>query len=209
MLAVHLREGQAQATYRFVQTREFQEETKAETLLYGGYGTLPAVGLWNQLSKLIKNAANTSVLALPDRLLALWEGGKPHALDLEDLTTVGLDNLDFLKDEQTFSAHPKQDPISGEIYNFGVGVGRTNKLFVYRCDRSGRVIKQTTIPLKGIPMVHDFVMAGPYLVFCIPPVRLQNPVKILMGLSAYSDCWRWKPKLGDSTVGFGSRNGWK
>jgi len=33
--------------------------------------------IWNQWLKPINNVANTSVLALPDKLLALWEGGKP------------------------------------------------------------------------------------------------------------------------------------
>jgi all-trans-8'-apo-beta-carotenal 15,15'-oxygenase len=196
ILAVRFGESQAVGTYRYVNTKEFEEETKAETLLYGGYGTLPAVGLWNRFQKTIKNAANTSVLPLPDRLLALWEGGKPHALDLATLETIGLDCLGALDDEQTFSAHPKQDPQSGEIYNFGVGLGRQGKLFVYRCDRQGHMLKQLTLPLKGIPLIHDFAMAGPYLVFCISPVLLQNPLKILVGLQSYSDCLRWKPQKG-------------
>ena len=196
ILAVYFQEEKAVGTYQYVKTREFIEESQAETLLYGGYGTLPAVGLWNRLQKTIKNAANTSVLVLPDRLLALWEGGKPYALKLEDLETIGLDNLGALNDEQTFSAHPKQDPQSGEIYNFGVGLGRQGKLFVYRCDRHGKILKQITHPLKGIPLIHDFALAGQYLVFCISPVRLQNPLKILVGLSSYSDCLKWKPQKG-------------
>ena len=196
VLGVHLRSGEAWGAYQYVQTREFIEETKADSLLYGGYGTLPAVGIWNRLQKTIKNASNTSVIPLPDRLLTLWEGGKPYALTLEELETIGLDDLGALSEEQTFSAHPKQDPQSGEIYNFGVGLGRQGKLFVYRFNRSGELIRQVTLPLKGIPLIHDFALAGRYLVFCIPPVFLQNPLKILVGLNSYSDCLRWKPQRG-------------
>ncbi|MEM9137778.1 MAG: carotenoid oxygenase family protein, partial [Cyanobacteria bacterium P01_F01_bin.42] len=196
VLAVHFREGKAVATYRYVKTREFLEEAGAETLLYGGYGTLPAVGLRNRLQKAVKNAANTSVLVLPDRLLALWEGGRPHAISLEDLETIGIDTLGGLGDEQTFSAHPKQDWQSGEIYNFGVGLGIKGKLFVYRCDRAGKLLRQVTHPLPGIPLIHDFALAGQYLVFCISPVRLKNPLKILVGLQSYSECLKWQPQKG-------------
>lgn len=200
ILAIHFEEEQAIGTYRFVQTQEFIEETKAETLLYGGFGTLPAVGLGDRLQKILKNTANTSVLVLADRILALWEGGKPYALTPDDLTTLGIDTLGFLEDKQTFSAHPKQDPVSGDIYNFGVGLGRREKLFVYRCDRQCQILKQVALPLKGIPIIHDFVLAGPYLVFCIAPVRLQHPFKILLGLQSYSDGMTWMPQNGTQVL---------
>ena len=63
------------------------------------------------------------MLALPDKLLALWEGGNPHALDLETLETQGLDNLGILQTNQPYSAHPKQDPQTGDLFNFGVVSG--------------------------------------------------------------------------------------
>ncbi|MCM1984570.1 carotenoid oxygenase family protein [Lyngbya confervoides] len=196
VLAVSIAAGSAMGCYQYVKTREYLEEDRADCLLYGGYGTLPAVGLWNRMQRTIKNAANTSVLLLPDRLLALWEGGKPHGLNLETLETLGIDDLGFLGPQQTFSAHPKQDPVSGEIYNFGVSLGREGQLFVYRCDRWGRLLRQTQLPLKDIPLIHDFLLAGPYLVFCIPPVFLKNPLLILLGMKSYSDCLQWRPQRG-------------
>jgi carotenoid cleavage dioxygenase-like enzyme len=196
VLAVQFAEGQAWGTYRYVRTREFQEEETAQILLYGGYGSLPAIGVWNRLQRLIKNAANTSVLALEDQLLALWEGGLPYRLNLEDLSTVGISNLGGLQPEQTFSAHPKRDPKTGEIYNFGIGLGREGKLFLYRCSPQGQIIQQRTLPLPNIPLIHDMALVGPYLVFVIPPVILKKPLLILLGMGSYSDCLNWTPRLG-------------
>ena len=196
VLAVHFDGAQAQGVYRYVQTAGYQAEEQAGQFLLGGYGMLPAGSLWQRLRQgTFKNAANTSVLALPDKLLALWEGGQPHALDLETLATHGLDDLEGLAHDQSFSAHPKRDPHTGEIYNFGVSYGKQGKLQVYRCAPNGSIKQQNTIALQGLPMIHDFVMAGPYLVFCISPVFM-NPLPLLAQLKSYSDCLQWQPQQG-------------
>ena len=109
ILAVNFTDAVVTGVYRYVQTTGYQQETTADKLLYGNYGmTAPGI-IWNQWIKPVKNAANTSVLALPDKLLALWEGGKPHGLDLQTLETFGEDNLGSLTKEQSYSAHYKQD----------------------------------------------------------------------------------------------------
>ncbi len=59
-------------------------------------------------------------MALPDRLLALWEGGHPDGLNLQTLETLGLEDLGDLENYQSYSAHPKRDTITGDIYNLGV-----------------------------------------------------------------------------------------
>ena len=185
----------ATGVYRYVQTAGYAAEAEADALLYGNYGTTPPGPLWRRWQRGFKNVANTSVLALPDQLLALWEGGQPHGLDLETLATHGPSDLGALAAAQPYSAHPKVDPKTGEIYNFGVSVGKQGQLHLYRSDASGQIQQQNTIALAGIPMIHDFVMAGGYLVFCITPVRL-NPWPLLLRWSNYSDCLRWQPEQG-------------
>ncbi len=193
ILAVHFAAGQAQATYRYVQTAGYQAENQANRLLYSNYG-MKAPGLRGMLRG-IKNVANTSVLALPDRLLALWEGGMPYALDLEDLTTRGVTDLGTGNLKMPYSAHPKVDPQTGEIFNFGVAIGAKIALQVYQSDRTGRIIKNLSIPLKYAPLIHDFAFAGKYLVFCISPVRIQL-LPILLNQKSFSDALTWQPQLG-------------
>ncbi len=193
ILAVHFADGQARATYRYVQTAGYQAESQAGRLLYSNYG-LKAPGLRGMLRG-VKNAANTSVLALPDRLLALWEGGMPHALDLEDLSTNGLTDLGTDNFKMPYSAHPKVDPQTGDIFNFGVTIGSQMALQIYRSDRTGQIVQQRSIPLKYAPLIHDFAFAGKYLVFCIAPVRLQL-LPILFNQKSYSEALAWQPQLG-------------
>ncbi|MTJ10661.1 carotenoid oxygenase family protein [Anabaena sp. UHCC 0204] len=201
ILAVNFNDVGATGVYRYVQTIGYQEETAAGKLLYGNYGmTAPGI-IWNQWIKPVKNAANTSVLALPDKLLALWEGGKPYALDLQTLETCGEDDLGSLTKELSYSAHYKQDIYTGEIFNFGVTPGLNATLNVYKSDSTGKIIQTATHQLQGVPLIHDFVLAGQYLVFFVSPVRL-NIWPVLLGISTYSDCLEWLPELGTQIIVF-------
>ena len=201
ILAVKFADGAASGVYRYVQTKKYQEESRVDRWLYGNYGTLPSGNLWERWGKSLGNAANTSVLALPDRLLALWEGGAPHALDLDSLETIGTDNLEFNSGSLVYSAHPKVDPISGHIYNFGISLGASAKLNLYQSDRRGKIIKATQTKLPRLTTVHDFLMVGKYLVFCIAPIEIQ-PLPILFGQASYSESIRWKPALGTQIMVF-------
>ena len=191
--------GGASAVYRYVQTEGFKEEASAGKLLYGNYGMTAPGAVWNQWFKPIKNAANTSVLALPDKLLALWEGGNPHTLDLQNLDTLGKDNLGNLDDGMGYSAHPKVDSQTGEIFNFGVSPALNAILNLYKSDATGKIIKKAAHQLDGVPLLHDFVLAGEYLIFFISPVRL-NLLMPAMGLSCFSDSLEWQPSKGTKII---------
>ncbi len=191
----------ATAVYRYVQTSGYLEESQAGKFLYGNYGMTAPGPIWHQWLKPVKNAANTSVLALPDKLLALWEGGKPHALDLQTLETKGLDSLSQLTNNLPYSAHPKRDSKTGEIFNFGISPGINSILNIYKSDSTGKIIQKGRTIIQGLPLVHDFVLAGQYLVFFVPPVRI-NLLSVLTGFYSYSDAMEWKPELGTQVLIF-------
>jgi all-trans-8'-apo-beta-carotenal 15,15'-oxygenase len=201
ILGVHFTEQGATGVYRYVQTQGYLDEQSADALIYPNYGLKAAGAFWNNWLKPIKNAANTSVLALPDRLLALWEGGKPHALDLQDLSTIGIDQLSPLTDKQPFSAHPKIDPVTGDIFNFGIGGGTNATLNLYRCDSTGKLVQQNAHTLSGLPLIHDFCLAGEYLIFLVSPVRV-NLLSVMLGQKSYSDSLQWLPELGTEILIF-------
>ena len=200
ILAVALGDGPPTATYRYVRTSQFAAEELADKFLYSGYGMTAPGPLWKRWITPLKNAANTSVLPLGDRLLALWEGGNPHALDLGTLRTLGRDDLSgALAGNAPYSAHPKIDPVTGDIYNFGMAPGLNATLTLYRSDRTGRVLQMGQVPLEGTPLIHDFALAGPYLVFCAPPTRI-DLIPVGLGYKAFGDSIRWRPELGTQII---------
>ncbi len=199
ILGVHFTDAGATGTYRYVQTAGYQAESKADKYLFGNYGMTAPGAIWDWFGQPPKNVANTSVIAVTDKLLALWEAGQPHALDLQTLATLGLDDLSGLTGDRgnvlPYSAHPKRDPQTGDIYNHGVLIGKSASLNFYRSDASGTIRQQTAIALGGVPFIHDFVMAGQYLIVLIPPLQI-NPLPVLANLKSYSDVMHWNPKQG-------------
>lgn len=206
ILAVHFTDGAPQATYRFVQTAAFVEESEAGEYLYTNYGIRKPDPIWRYWYKAftnnlpIKNSANTSVLALSDRLLALCEAGKPHALDLHNLTTFGEDDLGGLKPGQAYIAHPKRDPATGHIYSIGVTQDiPNNRLCFYHSDATGKILQQNAIEFDTIPFLHSFVMAGQYLVCLVPPIKMDR-LAIALGLKTYNQAIKWQPEQGTQII---------
>lgn len=184
---------------RVVETREVLAERAAGRMLYRNFGTnLPGGFLRNALRMRFKNAANTSVVRHGGRLLALWEGGQPHALDPESLACLGRFDFDgelrnpggaldaLLSPELPFSAHPTIDPADGSLHNFGTLVGRTPQLVLYRVDPAGRMVERRFVPLPRASFVHDFVLTPRFRVFFLTPVAF-DVARALSGLTSPVD----------------------
>jgi carotenoid cleavage dioxygenase-like enzyme len=202
ILAVNFQgESDATAIYRYVQTAAYQAETKAGKLLYSVYGMHAPGPIWNRWKRQLKHAANTSVLALPDKLLALWEADKPYALDLQTLETLGLDDLGGLDKGLTYSAHYKRDPRTGDIFNFGISLGKDLQLCLYKSDRTGKIIQKSAFKLDRYSVIHDFVLTEKYLIFFMPPMRLKL-LPVMLGLTTFSDSLVWEPQLGTQILVF-------
>jgi carotenoid cleavage dioxygenase-like enzyme len=122
-------------------------------------------------------------------------------LDLLTLETRGEDSLSGLNNGLSYSAHYKRDPQTGEIFNFGISPGSNANLNLYKSDRTGKILQKAAFTLDGVPLIHDFVLAGQYLVFFVPPVRL-NALPVLLGLSCFSDALKWQSQLGTQVLVF-------
>ena len=201
VLGVHFTNKGASGVYRYVKTQGYQQEQKAQKLIFPGYGMVSPGSFLGRFGKSLKNTANTSVTALPDKLLALWEQGQPYALDLKSLETIGIENLGKLSNKLPYSAHPKSEPQTGELFNFGVEYGIKTLLHLYRSSRNGQIKKHSMTPLKGFPMIHDFALAGQYIVFFISPLNL-NVLPFLAKLKSYSESLTWQPDLGTQILIF-------
>ncbi|RCJ19178.1 hypothetical protein A6S26_27390 [Nostoc sp. ATCC 43529] len=205
ILGVHFTDAGVTAVYRYVQTAEYQAESKADKFLYTVYGMHPQGPIWKRWNPQIKNAANTSVLALPHKLLALWEATQPYALDLKTLETKGLDDLGGLDNGLPYSAHYKRDRHTGEIYNFGISLGTSIQLNLYKSDASGNIIQKSAFKLDRYSIIHDFVLTQRYLVFFMPPMRMKM-LPFLLGLTTFSDSLLWQPQLGTQVLIFDREN---
>ena len=179
---------------RFVATPNYRDETKAGHLLNRGFGKMRPGGLLANALRQPANVSNTSVVIDSGRLLSLWEGGPPYELDPETLETRGV--ADFGGALKAFSAHPKIDPESGELFNFGIDYGPTTTLTPYRVAK-GAVTRLPPVTLPYPLMNHDFVLTKNHLVFCLGPILVRS-LAMILGMTSFDGALHWeggKPTL--------------
>ena len=87
--------GRASFKGRFVRTADFEEEEAADAILKRNtFGTQPEGGLLANAGRLaLKNVANTNVITLGGRVLALWEAGMPQRVVPSTMDCEGSDDL--------------------------------------------------------------------------------------------------------------------
>ncbi|MGW2152747.1 carotenoid oxygenase family protein [Nonomuraea sp. NPDC001699] len=111
--------------------------------------------------------ANTHVVRHAGRILALVENGLPHEVTPE-LATVG--PCDFGGRLTTaMTAHPKQDPLTGELHFFGYGYFPPF-LTYHRLSAAGELVESREIEVPRPTMMHDFAVTEHHLVWLDLPV---------------------------------------
>jgi carotenoid cleavage dioxygenase len=161
--AVDLRGGRARYRNRYVASKGLLAERRAGRALYGGLSEfqLPPPELAAEAG-MLKNTANTNVVRHAGRVLGLMEACPPTELSA-GLDTLG--ELDFggaLAGPMT--AHPKTDPVTGELVFFGYGPFPPY-LRYHVADRSGALVTSVDIDLPGPVMMHDFAVSARRVAF--------------------------------------------
>ncbi|AFZ46972.1 Carotenoid oxygenase [Cyanobacterium stanieri PCC 7202] len=184
----------------YVKTKEYLEEKQAQKMLYRGvFGSQKPGGILGNIFDIkVKNIANTNVIKLGKKLLALWEAALPYYLDPETLETKKIDNLDgILKDSDVFSAHPRLDPHSPfnngkpSLINFGIKPGLSSTINIYEFDLEGNLLQQYSHITPGFCFIHDFLITPNYIIFFQNPTSY-NPLPFVLGMKGAGECLDFK-----------------
>ncbi len=183
---------------RYVRTPKYLRETREQRIVYRSFGHNAPGGWRANIGRPPANCANTNVLRIKDRLLALWEGGRPWELDPETLDTRGEHGFEGrLRPWEPFSAHPKVHPGTGRIYNHGVGMGITGpRLNLYELSPTGRMRRKTHIPLRRAGFFHDAGMSERHLILVEHPVVMERLAPFLLGFRSFDGSLVWRPECG-------------
>ena len=149
--AFHLENGRASYRNRWVRTPKWQAEHDAGRALFGGFGRkLPdtPADITND-----GGVANTNIIFHGGRLLALEEGHMPTEIEPGTLNRVGY--CDYKGGiAGPFTAHPKIDPVTGEMVFFGYNAAgpldACPLLWIRQCIRRGDAVR----PLRGALRQH-------------------------------------------------------
>jgi all-trans-8'-apo-beta-carotenal 15,15'-oxygenase len=181
---------------RYVRTKHFRHGKTSDRIRYRGVGDQIPGGPLANIGRLPANVANTNVVNYDGGLLALWEFGNPHRIDPDSLETLGTTDfggkLGFLG---AFSAHPKWDPETGDMYNFGLDLLPTPRIRTYRVDPAGKLHQLATVPMLDLPWNHDFALTQRYMVFVLDPI-LPNIGKLALATHSFVDSLEFKHAKG-------------
>ena len=182
-------------TARYVQGTRWAEEEAAGRPLYRSFGTaFPGDRLARGIA--LESPLNVSVYPYAGSLLAFGEQGLPWELDPDTLETRGAFNFGgALNPVSPFAAHPKIDPRTGELFNFGISFAAAQPVLnLYRFGADGRPVYRKRIPIDMPVSLHDFCLSERYAIFHLGPYLLD--MAALGAGGSLMDCLRWEPERG-------------
>ena len=164
-----IKSGKVAYRGRWVQTRRFRKEREAGRVLYGYYRNPytddPSVR--DPKHPNLRTVSNTATLAQGRKLFTLKEDGLPYQIDPNTLETVGPWDFQGKWRSETFTAHPKIDPLTGEMVAFGyeaTGLA-SDDLWVYTLNKQGRVTNEIRAKVPYVSMIHDMALTHRHAVF--------------------------------------------
>ena len=180
--------GKVRYRNRYVRTPKWLAENTAGKALFGTFGNPmtsdPAVVGQDG------GVANTNIVWHAGKLMALEEGHMPTELDPITLETKGYAG-DY-RDRVT--AHPKLDPVTGEMIWFGYSIGDMpfSKTVSYGVtDKTGHVVRRDDFEAPYSSMVHDFLITDRHALFPILPLT-GDLQRVMSGGPAFA----WEPDNG-------------
>ncbi|HEY4454204.1 MAG TPA: carotenoid oxygenase family protein [Pseudonocardiaceae bacterium] len=137
--------------------------------------------------RFFSDVVNTNVVCHGGMFLALVETGCVPARLTTDLETAEYTDLGGGL-PRGFAAHPKIDPVSGELFALGYSPLRTYADYLV-ISPDGTVRKTERIPLHGRPMIHDIAITNRYVLF------FDLPPSFELGAAMRGRFpWRWQDK---------------
>lgn len=143
----------------------------------------------------LESPANVSLYPHGSRLLAFGEQSPPFALDPTSLQTMD----EFLFENgisplTPLSAHPKLDPETGRMCNFGARfLGKKAQFLYFEFDPETGVTVQGKSLLDGCYMVHDCAISRRFAFFHLSPYTVDIR-RFLKEGSALIDAMDWDPE---------------
>jgi carotenoid cleavage dioxygenase-like enzyme len=153
---------------RWVRTEHFERNRAAGHQLYGYYRNpyTDDESVRNAAEPNRRTVSNTAPVAHGGKLFTLKEDGLPHQIDPNTLATLGTWNANGAWKSQTFTAHPKLDPLTGEMVAFGYEANglASDDLYIATMDPKGAVTDQVTVKVPYVSIIHDMALTHRHVV---------------------------------------------
>jgi len=152
---------------RWIKTHRYLQQVAAQKQLYGYYRNpfTDDESVRDPKRPNLRTVSNTAPIAHGGKLFTLKEDGLPHQIDPSTLDTIGPYDFNGAWKSETFTAHPKIDPVSGEMVAFGyeaTGLA-TDDVFIYTMDKTGKVTREVRIKQPYVSVIHDMALTQKHI----------------------------------------------
>src|SRR3569833_1782055 len=164
-----IRDGAADFAIKYVGTDRYKAEKAARRALFGRYRN-PFTD-----DPSAKGADRTLATTTPvwhaGRLFMTKEDCLGYEINPHTLETAGKWTYNGALKSETFTAHPRIDPETGELFFFGYEAGGLCDPHVAYCiaDKDGNLMSEQWVEQPSPSTIHDFVITEKYAIFPIFP----------------------------------------
>lgn len=186
--AFFFEDGKVAYKNRWMRTAKWQLENQAGKALFGTFGN-PATSDPTVTGQ-STGTANTNIVHHAGRLFALEESHQPFEFDPLTLESKGYRSFGGVISSRC-TAHPKPDPLTGELHFFAYSVGGpgTTEMHYGILDKECRVTKLDTFHAPYASMVHDFATTTGHVLFPITPLT-SSMERVMRGKPLFA----WEPE---------------
>lgn len=184
----YVADGKVSYRNRYVRTPKWELEHEHGRALFGAMGnplTTDPIALGNE-----GGVANTNIVWHGGKLLALEEAHHPFEMDLKTLESRG-----YAREFQgKVTAHPKIDPVNGEMTWFAYGVGPmplSAGMSYGVTAKDGSLIRRQDFEAPFACMAHDFMVTENHVLFPILPLTASLE-RAMSGRPPFA----WEPEKG-------------
>ncbi|WP_395397281.1 carotenoid oxygenase family protein [Novosphingobium sp. BL-8A] len=165
----HIHDGQCDFRQRWAHTDKWKLEHEAGHGLFGAYRNPltddPSV------EGQFRSTANTNAWIYAGKLWAMKEDSPALLMDPATMETIGFETFGGTMRGQTFTAHPKVDPVTGNMVAIGYAASGlcTDDVAYYEVSPQGTLLREVWFKAPYYCMMHDFAITEDYLVIHIVP----------------------------------------
>ena len=188
--AFRIKDGHCDMQMKYVMTHRLKAERAARRGLFGDYRN--AFTDDASVKGVQRTVSNTNVVPHAGQLLAIKEDGPPYAMDPLTLETKQLWDWNGQMTATSFTAHPKIDPATGELFGYAYAAKgeATDDIAIYSFDKNGKKTWEVWFKSPYPGMIHDCAISENYIILPLIP-QVMDLERLKRGGIAF----QWEPGL--------------
>ena len=165
----HIHDGQVDFRQRWAKTDKWKLENAAGKALFGAYRN-PLTDD-DSVKGEVRSTANTNAFLFAGKLWAMKEDSPALVMDPATMETFGFEKFGGKMTGQTFTAHPKIDPKTGNMVAIGYAASGlcTDDVTYMEVSPTGELVREVWFKVPYYCMMHDFGITEDYLVLHVVP----------------------------------------